>query len=69
MTRWEAQLRGVQTLQGLLDRFLSVLVQQRCLYFLEASLHHRYLCALEVMLVEEPFVWQRHGYCLGLGGI
>lgn len=53
-TRWEAQLRGARALQGLLDRFLSSPAQQRCLYFLEASLHHRCLCALAVTLLEEP---------------
>lgn len=53
-THWEAQLRGTRALQGLLDGFLSAPAQQRCLCFLEASLHHHFLRALEVTLVEEP---------------
>lgn len=52
-TRWEAQLKGMRAVQGLLDRFLSAPAQQGCLCFLEASLHHCFVCALEVVLVEE----------------
>lgn len=42
----------MQALQGLLDRFLSAPAQQGGLYFLEASLHHCFVRALEVMVVE-----------------
>lgn len=41
--------------------------QQRCPYVLAASLQNCSLRAVEVALV--PFIWQQHGYCLGLGGM
>lgn len=53
VTRWQAQLRGVRALQSLPDGFLSAPVQQKGPYFLAASMQGCFLCAVEVLLVEE----------------
>lgn len=53
MTCWQAQLRGVRALQSLPDGFLSAPVQQRGPYFLAVSMQCCFLCAVEVLLVEE----------------